>query len=126
MRREPAIVRQRFIMDTTAITGSTNENHHDDNTFIERVNIMADEETISSETVAFYLGNAPEEESDPSFLKDFKDMKLSEARNFFEELLLTSKLKANGYNISKTAAALGIYPSNLHGKIKKFGIEMKR
>ena len=42
MKREPAVFRQRFIMDTTAITGSTNENHHNDETFIERVDAILD------------------------------------------------------------------------------------
>jgi len=35
-------VRQRFIIDTTAITGSTNLNHHNDVTFIERVDSILD------------------------------------------------------------------------------------
>jgi len=42
MEREPAILRQRFVIDTTAITGSTNLNHHDDDTFIERVDNVLD------------------------------------------------------------------------------------
>jgi len=35
-------------------------------------------------------------------------------------------LGVNNYDISKTARLLGVYPSNLHGKIKKFGIEIKK
>ena len=36
--------------------------------------------------------------------------------------LICSKLKEMNGNITKAAHALGIYPSNLHNKIKKHGI----
>jgi two-component system, NtrC family, nitrogen regulation response regulator NtrX len=33
-------------------------------------------------------------------------------------------LRKHGYNIARTAESIGVYPSNLHAKIKKFGIEV--
>ena len=57
---------------------------------------------------------------------EYSDMRLSEARDSFERKYIVQKLEENGYNISRTAQALGIYPSNLHGKIKKFGIEVHK
>jgi two-component system nitrogen regulation response regulator NtrX len=42
-------------------------------------------------------------------------------RQFIEK-----KLKENNYNISRTAEELGVYPSNLHGKIKKYNIKIER
>jgi two-component system nitrogen regulation response regulator NtrX len=36
------------------------------------------------------------------------------------------KLREHDFNVSRTAQELGVYPSSLHGKIRKFGIEMER
>ena len=93
--------------------------------FVERINIMSDEETISADTVGYFLDEKREMESSDG-LEEYTRMKLNEAKEIFEKKLLLQKLKQNGYNISKTAEVLGIYPSNLHGKIKKFGIEIKK
>jgi two-component system, NtrC family, nitrogen regulation response regulator NtrX len=93
--------------------------------FVERVNIMADENEISAETVRHYLGEKTTEKPH-SFLTEFEEMKLSAAKDHFEREFLIQKLQENEYNISRTAEALGIYPSNLHGKIKKYGIKINR
>jgi two-component system nitrogen regulation response regulator NtrX len=53
-------------------------------------------------------------------------MKLGEARDLFEKRLISRRLEENGYNVAQTAQALGVYPSNLHGKIKKHGIEIRK
>ena len=53
-------------------------------------------------------------------------MKLNEARDLFEKRLVERRLAENSFNVARTAQALGVYPSNLHGKIKKHGIEMKK
>jgi two-component system nitrogen regulation response regulator NtrX len=45
-----------------------------------------------------------------------------EAKECFEKYYLEFQLFQNHGIISKTAEAIGIYPSNLHGKMKKFGI----
>jgi two-component system nitrogen regulation response regulator NtrX len=50
-------------------------------------------------------------------------MGLNEAREVFEKRFIEQGLKKNGNNITKTAQTLGIYPSNLHGKIRKYGIK---
>ncbi len=94
--------------------------------FIERINIMVDEEAISEETVAYYLGENAHIGAGNGWLDEFQDMKLPDARNEFEKSLIERILTQNGNNISKTAEALGIYPSNLHGKIKKLGIHIKK
>ncbi len=93
--------------------------------FMERINVMTDEDVISVETVKYYLGEQKEEKR-PSALNEFADMKLNDAKDLFEKKFLVEKLRENEYNITKTAQILGIYPSNLHGKIKKFGIELMR
>ncbi len=93
--------------------------------FLERVNIMCNEQEISEESVRSYLGEKIHS-SESSGLNDFKNLKLNEAKDKFEKQLLVYYLKENGYNISKTAQVLGIYPSNLHSKIKKFDIAVKK
>jgi len=96
--------------------------------YIERVTIMSEEDIISRETAEKFLGPAddkPEKISNP-LIEKFSNMKLSEARDEFERMLLLHKLEENEYNITKAAQSLGIYPSNLHGKIKKFDIEIKK
>lgn len=93
--------------------------------FLERVNIMCPEQEISAESVQAYLGESLNHD-DSSVLGDFKNLKLNDAKDKFEKELLVYYLKENNYNISKTAQVLGIYPSNLHSKIKKFDIEVKK
>ena len=93
--------------------------------FIERINIMTDEEIISEDTVHYYLGEKKVEKQ-ISVLDEFTEMRLNDAKDLFEKKFLIEKLKESEYNISRTAQILGIYPSNLHSKIKKFGIEIIR
>lgn len=50
--------------------------------------------------------------------KSFKD-----ARSDFEKEFILNTLKQNDWNISKTAAVLGLERSHLHRKIKSYGIE---
>jgi two-component system, NtrC family, nitrogen regulation response regulator NtrX len=91
--------------------------------FIERINIMSDEQVIDEKLVKAHLGEK-QPEARESFLDKFVSMKLNEAKGEFEKQFIHRKLQENQYNISKTAEVLGVYPSNLHGKIKKFGIEI--
>ena len=49
-----------------------------------------------------------------------------EAREVFEKEFLLQKLLENDWNISRTAEAIDIERSNLHRKIKAFGIELKK
>jgi len=46
----------------------------------------------------------------------------SEAKDNFEKYYLEFQLLKNNGIISRTAEAIGIYPSNLHAKIRKYGI----
>ncbi|MBU0927306.1 MAG: sigma-54 dependent transcriptional regulator [Spirochaetes bacterium] len=93
--------------------------------FMERVSVMSDEDEISAETVEHFIarsdGKAPEVA--PDRLDTLSDLRLAEAREAFERGFLVHNLRKHGYNIAKTAESIGVYPSNLHAKIKKFGIE---
>ena len=54
----------------------------------------------------------------------YLDLGLNDARELFERDYISHKLTECAYNISKTAEAIGVYPSGLHAKIKKLGIEL--
>jgi two-component system nitrogen regulation response regulator NtrX len=93
--------------------------------FMERINIMTEEQVISPAMVNQYLG-AIETKEDNNFLDTFAEMRLNQAKDNFEKEFIIQKLKDNHYNISKTAEVLGLYPSNLHNKMKKLGIKIER
>ncbi|MDR2588953.1 MAG: sigma-54 dependent transcriptional regulator [Spirochaetales bacterium] len=93
--------------------------------FIERINIMTDEQCVSPETVKYYLGESRTEAQGPA-PDEFTGMSLGDAKEAFERGLIERRLAAAGYNIAKTAEALGIYPSNLHGKMKRYGIKAEK
>jgi len=94
--------------------------------FVERVTILVDEAEVSEETARYCLGETGFRSSAVSSDQQYDGMKLSEAKELFEKRLVERSLGANNYDVSKTAQLLGVYPSNLHGKIKKFGIEIKK
>lgn len=48
----------------------------------------------------------------------------SEAKDCFEKCYLEFQLFKNNGIISRTAEAIGIYPSNLHAKLRKYGIKL--
>ncbi|MCX7023215.1 MAG: sigma-54 dependent transcriptional regulator [Spirochaetes bacterium] len=95
--------------------------------FIERLCVMSDEDTISAGTVTHFLGKSGRSKPKagrerPLVPEEFSSLKLSAAKDFFEKSMILQKLRENGYNVARTAEALGLYPSNLHSKIKKYGI----
>jgi len=51
---------------------------------------------------------------------------LREAREEFEKEFIIQKLEENDWNVSKTADAIELERSNLHRKIKSYGIDMKK
>jgi two-component system nitrogen regulation response regulator NtrX len=50
----------------------------------------------------------------------------TEAKNSFEKTYLEFQLALNDGVISRTAEAIGIYPSNLHAKLRKYNIRIER
>lgn len=86
---------------------------------IERLLIMVDGDTIRKEDVIEYLDSTVQEEA-----SKYSSFQLKEAREHFERDFITRKLKENNNNITQTAKALGMYPSNLHMKITKMKINL--
>ncbi len=93
--------------------------------FAERVSIMTESSSVTKDEVVRFLGRKPSSAAS-SPLGEYLSLGLSEARDRFERQFLSAKLREHEFNISRTAQELGIYPSNLHAKIRKFGIEVKR
>jgi len=97
---------------------------------MERLRVLTDEDPIEAATVERILG-AQQQDPDQSrqggcIPGRLLDLGLQEAKEAFEKDYLAQKLKACDYNISRTAEAIGVYPSGLHAKIKKLGIELKK
>ncbi len=58
--------------------------------------------------------------------RDAEAHSLDEARKSFEKEFLTDRLRAHGWNISRTAEAIGIARESLSRKIRSFGIKVPR
>ncbi len=93
--------------------------------FAERVSIMAGTDRLSKDDVQRFLGS-PRAAARMSPLGDLLGLGLSDAKDAFERRYLVEKLREHDFNVSRTAQDLGVYPSSLHAKIKKLGIEMNR
>jgi len=95
---------------------------------VERLRVLCDDEPIGEEAVARILGVPADRGADrDSEIPDrYLDRGLADARELFEKDYLTWKLRESGYNVSKTAEAIGVYPSGLHARIKKLGIELEK
>ncbi len=94
--------------------------------FIERVTILVDESEVTEDTARYYLGETGTRPAGGTSDQDYNGMKLSDARDLFEKRIIEQKLDENGFNVAQTAQVLGVYPSNLHGKIRKYGIEIRK
>ncbi|WP_243372397.1 sigma-54 dependent transcriptional regulator [Geotalea sp. SG265] len=93
---------------------------------VERLVIMSPVRTITADQVPPYIG-AHEGQRDGG--KQGSALELSslrEAREEFEKEFIVQKLEENDWNISKTAEAIELERSNLHRKIKSYGIDMKK
>jgi DNA-binding NtrC family response regulator len=85
----------------------------------ERLVIMSDEEIRPED-----LPPEIRRESEPAVsAAAYSHLTLREFREEMERTFLVHKLREHGWNISKTAAALGIERTNLHKKIKAYDIQ---
>jgi two-component system nitrogen regulation response regulator NtrX len=51
---------------------------------------------------------------------------LKQAKSDFEKSFILDRLQENQWNVSRTADAIGIERSNLHKKLRGYGIDPKR
>jgi two-component system nitrogen regulation response regulator NtrX len=90
---------------------------------VERMVIMTRGPVIEARDVPDPVREQPKALPEFSF---FEFNLLKDARREFERRFIMKKLVENDENISKTAELIGIERSNLHRKIKSYGIEMKK
>ena len=94
---------------------------------IQRIVVFAEGPEISKDDVEAALVEERRDQNrilqDQGQLGEFFSLSLNEARDQFEKKYILHKLREADFVITKAATAMGVYPSNLHGKMKKFGIE---
>jgi two-component system nitrogen regulation response regulator NtrX len=93
----------------------------------ERIAVMHTGDSINKQDMAGLLrmGAGSENtvsEGTPAPVESFMEQNFNQARESFEKRYLEFQFSKNNGIISKTAEAIGIYPSNLHAKLKKYGI----
>jgi two-component system nitrogen regulation response regulator NtrX len=98
----------------------------------ERIAVMYDGDRLTRETLMGLLKENPEiaknqkKSSQAAFQNrlppDILKVNYNKAKELFEKHYLEFQLSRNGGIISRTAEAIGIYPSNLHAKLRKYGI----
>ena len=86
----------------------------------ERMAIMYPDKVIDAKDIPPPFNRSRSEESKPESFFSFETLK--EAREMFEKSFIASKLQAFEGNISKTAEAIEVERSNLHKKIKAYGL----
>jgi two-component system, NtrC family, nitrogen regulation response regulator NtrX len=95
---------------------------------VERLVIMTPGRTVSLNQLPDYLrAGANGKETGGGRLDSVLELSsLREAREEFEREFIIQKLEENDWNVSKTAEAIELERSNLHRKIKSYGIDMKK
>lgn len=88
---------------------------------IERLMIMSRKDVISAKDIPPPFNQRPESKDGHEPFMSMDSFK--EARARFEKAYIANKLAEFGGNISQTAESIGIERSNLHKKIKAYGLE---
>ena len=90
---------------------------------VERMVIMTRGGGIEAKDVPEPIRIQPKSQPEVPF---FDYSLLKDARREFERKFILRKLQENDENISKTAEVIGIERSNLHRKIKSYGIDLRK
>lgn len=95
---------------------------------IERLVIMTPGKTITASHVPESVSGLDDSREDAETRIDnvFGMSSLKEAREEFEREFILQKLEEFDWNITKTAEAIELERSNLHRKIKSYGIDLKK
>ncbi|MDR2717283.1 MAG: sigma-54 dependent transcriptional regulator [Treponema sp.] len=95
----------------------------------ERMAVMHQRNAINGEELGKLLNirgkkpvNTAQTGTEPALTSNILEQNYNEAKDGFEKYYLEYQLLKNNGIISRTAEAIGIYPSNLHAKIRKYGI----
>ena len=90
---------------------------------VERLLIMVSHTVIDRPDVETFLQGRSASAHHPQTVEGFFSS-LRDARNAFEREYITTKLRENSWNVSKTADDLKIERSHLHRKIKLLNVEL--
>ncbi|MDD2851765.1 MAG: sigma-54 dependent transcriptional regulator [Desulfuromonadaceae bacterium] len=94
---------------------------------VERLLIVADGRVISAHDIPNLSGEpAPGKTSSSALNGALARTVLRDAREDFEREFIIHKLEENDWNISRTAELIELERSNLHRKIKSYGIDVRR
>jgi two-component system nitrogen regulation response regulator NtrX len=94
---------------------------------IERILIMTPGRTITCDDIPDLRGGNNEPDNCCATLDgDLALVTLREAREGFEREFIIQKLEENDWNISRTAEIIELERSNLHRKIKTYGIDVRK
>jgi two-component system, NtrC family, nitrogen regulation response regulator NtrX len=93
---------------------------------VERLVIMVPHETILAEDLPEGIQGSAAGAKPGLPLPAFDDMTFKQARDEFEREFIQQKLEEFDGNVSRTAEAIDLERSNLHRKIKSYGIELKK
>jgi two-component system nitrogen regulation response regulator NtrX len=96
---------------------------------VERILIMAPGRVISVDDIPHLSGGqltGAVPLSAPTLAGAFSRSALRDAREDFEREFIIHKLEENDWNISRTAELIELERSNLHRKIKSYGIDVRR
>ena len=88
----------------------------------ERMTVMHNSDSINAQALAGLLNKGGGKKTGPALPGNLLEQNYNKAKELFEKHYLEFQLFRNNGIISRTAEAIGIYPSNLHAKLKKFGI----
>ncbi len=93
---------------------------------IERALIICAGDSITAEHIkSFFPTTLEEHMSAPDKTSLEIHQTLREARGDFEKAFILRKLEDCDWNVTKTAEAIGIERSNLHKKLRLYGIDAK-
>jgi two-component system nitrogen regulation response regulator NtrX len=87
---------------------------------VERLMIMTPDKVIQAKDIPPPFNKSPQIKE--RFESAFRFDSFKEARNEFEKIYIENKLREFNGNISHTAEAIGMERSNLHKKIKSYGL----
>jgi two-component system nitrogen regulation response regulator NtrX len=94
---------------------------------IERLVIMTPQQEITEQQLPAVIRTRHEPVGRPHYAPSTGESgTFREAREEFERDFILQKLEENDWNVSRTAEIIEIERSNLHRKIKAFGIELKK
>ncbi|MCX6558330.1 MAG: sigma-54 dependent transcriptional regulator [Candidatus Aminicenantes bacterium] len=89
---------------------------------VERLNIMKVGNVIEADDIPLFM---KKEQNPESEVTESAPDSLREAKTAFEKQYIAGKLKEYDGNVSRTAEAIGLERSNLHRKIKAYGLDVK-